>query len=351
MHSTSHVRRLVLPLALIAGTTAQAKDLTVTPAQVERLEIKVEGVRRADTEAVALLPGTVTPAMNARIIAAAPFAGTLVQLHALPGQKIKKGAPLATISSRELLEAMSQLAQSEAEAQMAEAVARRKRTLVDKGFQSPAVAEEAEAQVAKIKAVIEQHKRTASLGGITVGQGGQYTIPAPADGTIVEARAMLGDKLDAMAPVVSVDSSSELSIEVQVPANLVARIHPGDKIQVIDGPEGTVISVGGSLDRMTRSAALIASVPANSGLMPGQMVTLSVQRAAEVGGLAVPATAVARIAGQDTVFIRTNDGFKLVPVTLRGRSPFGATVAGEIAPDAKVAASGLPQLEQMLAGE
>lgn len=246
---------------------------------------------------------------------------------------------------------MSQLAQSEAELQLADAVARRKRTLVDKNFQSPVVAEEAEAQVAKIKAVIEQHKRTASLGGITIGQGGQYTIPAPADGTIVEARAMLGDKLDAMAPVVSVDASSDLWIDVQVPSDLVARIRPGDKIQVIGGPEGVVISVGGSLDRMTRSAALLASVPAKSGLMPGQMVTVNIQRAVEMGGLAVPSTAVARIDGKDSVFIRTEDGFTLVPVTLRGRSSLGATIAGDIASNAKVAASGLPQLEQMLAGE
>lgn len=351
MRPAGRLSLLALPMALIAGTAAQSKEVAITPAQVERLEIKVETVRRAVTEAVALLPGTVTPAMNARIMAAAPFGGTLVQLHALPGQKIKKGEPLATISSRELLEAVSQVAQSEAELQMAEAVARRKRTLVDKGFQSPVVAEEAEGQVAKIKAVMEQHKRTASLGGISVGIGGQYSIPAPADGIIVEARAMLGDKLDAMAPVVSIDTSSELSIEVQLPAHLAARIKAGDKIQVIDGPEGTVVSVGGSLDRMTRSAALVASVPANSGLMPGQMVTLSVQRPAEVGGLAVPAAAVARVDGKDSVFVRTDNGFTLVPVTLRGRSPLGATIAGEIAQDAQVASSGLPQLEQMLAGE
>lgn len=351
MRSTTQMTRIVLPLALIGSSAVQAKDVTVSPAQVERLEIKLEGVRIAETEAIALLPGTVTPAMNARLMAASPFAGTLVQLHVLPGQHVTRGAPIATISSRELLEAMSQLAQSEAELQMAEAIARRKRTLADKNFQVPAVAEEAEAQVAKIKAVIEQHRRTASLGGMTIGQGGQYTITAPADGTIVEARAMLDDKLDAMAPVVSIDTSAELSIEVQVPAYLVARIKPGDKIQVINGPEGTVISVGGSLDRMTRSATLIASVPANSGLLPGQMVTLTVQRAAEVGGLAVPSNSVARINGRDSVFVRTDAGFKLVAVTLRGRSPFGATVEGNLAPDAKVAASGLPQLEQMLAGE
>ena len=74
----------------------------------------------------------------------------------LPGQRVSKGTPVATISSRELLDVQSQLSQAEAELQMAEAIARRKRLLFDKNFQNPVVAEEAEAQVAKIEAVIEQ---------------------------------------------------------------------------------------------------------------------------------------------------------------------------------------------------
>jgi membrane fusion protein, heavy metal efflux system len=86
-------------------------------------------------------------------------------------------------------------------------------------------------------------------------------------------------------------------------------------------------------------------------LMPGQMVTVSIVRNAEIGGLSVPSAAVARIDGRDSVFVRTDAGFTVVPVTLRGRSDLVATISGDIAPNAKVASSGLPQLEQMLAGE
>jgi membrane fusion protein, heavy metal efflux system len=337
--------------SLIASSAVAAKDVAVTATQVERLQINIQEVRKAETETVALLPGTVTPAMNAEMVATAPFAGTLVQLRALPGQKIKKGEPLATVSSRELLEALGQVAQSEAELQMAEAVASRKKMLVEKNLLNSAMAEEAAAQVNKIKAVIEQHKRTASIGNIVVGEGGQYVIPAPVDGQVVEARAKLGDKLEAMSPVVSIAASPELWVQVQVPADLVPRIRPGDKLQIIGGPQGTVISIGGSLDPMTRSASLVASISENSGLMPGQMVTVSIVRKAEIGGLSVPSAAVARIDGRDSVFVRTDAGFTVVPVTLRGRSDLVATISGDIASNAKVASSGLPQLEQMLAGE
>lgn len=342
---------LLFSAAALPVSVAEAKDVALTSEQVQRLEIKVESVRLAESEAVAILPGTVIPALNARIVATAPFAGTVKQVHALPGQRVVKGAPLATISSRELLEAQSQLSQAEAELQMAEAVARRKRALVDKNFQSPAVAEEAEAQAAKVRAVIEQHRRTLALHAITLGPVGEYTIPAPQDGIVVEASAMPGDKIDAMAPTVILDTSTELWVEVQVPANLVSSVKPGDAIQIVGGPEGRVVSLGGSLHRATRSASLYASVPADSGLLPGQLVSISLQRATVTGAVSVPATAVARFANKNAVFVRNDGGFTLTPVEVRGQSTNVATIVGELTADAQVAASGLPQLEQMLQGE
>ena len=342
---------LILSVAVLNPVIADAKDVAVTPDQVKRMEIRVADVRSATTQAVAILPGTVVRPPNTRIAAAAPFAGTITQVHVLPGDRVKKGAPIATASSRELLETLSQLAQSEAELQTADAIARRKRILADKNFQSPTMAEEAEAQVAKIRAVIEQHKRTAALSGITIGQGGQYSIPAPADGRIVETLVVPGSKIDSMTAIAALDTSDELWVEVQVPAGLVPEIKAGNTVQIVGGPEGRVVSIAGSLDRMTRSALLLASLPAHSKLLPGQMVNVSILRPAETGALTVPETAVATINDGHGLFVRTEIGFTLVPVELRGKSPLGATVAGAIEPGTQVAASGLPQLEQMIAGE
>lgn len=341
----------VLPLGPAIVSAVQAKDVSVTADQVQKLEIEVAEVQTALIEAVALLPGTVVPALNARRVASAPFGGTVLQVHVLPGQRVKKGEILATLASRELLEALSQLKQSEADLQTAVAIAQRKRMLADKSIQSPFLAEEAESQVAKIRAVIEQHRRTVALGSITIGEGGQYTIPSPTDGRIVEATAVPGDKIEAMGSAVTIDASDELWIEAQVPVELIGRVRPGDNVQVIDGPLGKVVSIGGSLDRMTRSAILLAAVPAKSGLLPGQMVTVTISKPTETGNLSVPPAAVARVDNQTGVFVRNDTGFKLVPVTLRGQSPLGATISGDVEIGQKVATSGLPQLEKMLTEE
>jgi cobalt-zinc-cadmium efflux system membrane fusion protein len=341
----------ILAATAACAASAETNTVTLTAEQVRRLDIKVERVRPAEIEALAVLPGTVVPPLNSRIVATAPFAGTVTQVQVLPGQRVSKGTPLATISSRELLDVESQLSQAEAELQMADAIARRKRLLVDKKFQNPVVAEEAEAQVAKIKAVIEQYMRTLSLNAISLRQGGEYSIPAAQNGTVVEVNAMPGDAIAAMGAVVTVDTSNELWVEAQIPASLVALIKPGSAIQVVGGPNGRVVSVGTSLQGMTRSAILYATLPASSGLLAGQLVSIQLQRPAVPGALSVPAKAVARIAGHSAVFVRNDAGFTIKTVELRGKSTDAATIVGDLSPDAQVAASGLPQLEQMLQGE
>jgi len=339
-------------LVLIGSfSAAEAKTVTLSQTQAARMEIKLAEVKEAETEAVALLPGTVVPALNARVVAAASFAGTTIQVLVLPGQTVTKGAPLAIIESRDLLDALSQLKQAEAELQIAEAVARRKRDLADKTIASPILADEAEAQVIKIRAVLEQHRRTLSLGGTNIGEGGRYTITAPESGVVIETQAMPGASLEALAPAVTIAAHAEVWVEVQVPADLVTRIHPGDSVQIIDGPQGTVVSISGSLDRMTRSAVMYASVPSDAGLLPGQMVTLSILRPTETGGLSVPAAAIAWVGNTPAVFVKNDAGFELTPVIVRGRSLVEATVAGDVLPGQEVAASGLPQLEAMIGGE
>lgn len=345
---------LLASSAVASGACAaqeRSRNVAVNAQQMERMEITLAQVRPTSTQAVALLPGTVVPAINARLVAAAPFAGTVVQVHVLPGQTVTRGMPLATVSSREVLDTMSQVAQAQAELQMAEATARRKRSLADKAIQNPTLAEEAEAQVAKLRAVLEQHRRALTIGGIAVGDAGRYAITAPADGRVVESAIMPGDKVDAMSAAVTLDTSGELWIEAQVPAELVARIKPGDQIQVVDGPDGTVVSIAGSLDRMTRSARMLASLPGGSQLMAGQMIAVSVVQQAATGSLSVPETAVARLKDQHGVFVRNDTGFALVPVRVAGRSLTDVTILGDVPSDAQVASSGLPELEQMLGGE
>lgn len=334
-----------------ATAPALASDVSLTPEQLSRLDIKLEPVRPTSAELIAVLPATVICPPNSHVVATAPYAGTVTQVLALPGQKITKGTILAKISSRDLLEAQSQYAQAKAELQNAEAIARRKRFMADKKLQSETLAEEAEAQVARIEAVIERHRSTLTLNGIIAGEGGEYAIPAKEDGTVVEIDVMPGDKIDAMAAAVSLDTSDDLWAEVQVPADFVAKVRPGDPVKLSTGEEGRVLSIGSNLDPKTRSAIMYAELPKGTNLLPGQMISLSLMRQASAEGFSVPARAITRFADKTIVFVRTETGFAARTINLLAKSATVATISGDLTANAQVASSGIPQLEQLLAGE
>ncbi len=335
----------------LAPTTAGAAEIAIGQAQIEGLEIKLEDVRPAADEAIALLPGTVIPPMNSRIAVPAPFSGTVVSVDVLPGETVEKGRTLMTVASRELIETLSQLRQAESNLDAAKAVADRYRTLADKNIASPTRAAETEAHRQGLQAVVEEHKRLVSLGNIKTNADGSYALIAQKAGRIVEANVAPGASIAAMAAAVLIDTSDELWVEAQLPAAFMGKVHPGDSIHLSDGATGKVLSVGHTLDPKTRSATLIGSIPSNAGYVSGQMVTLSIHREAAAGGFAVPAQSVVWLAGAPNVFVRTPAGFAVLPVTLKGKTLHGATIEGDLSPGQQVAVSGLAQLENMAAAE
>jgi cobalt-zinc-cadmium efflux system membrane fusion protein len=341
---------VLIPVGM-APAPAFAAEIAVSQAQIDGLEIKLQEVHPATDEAIALLPATIIPPMNSRIAVPAPFAGTVVAVDVLPGETVEKGRALMTIASRELVETLSQLRQAEANLSAASAVADRYRTLADKNIASPTRAAESEAQREGLRAVVEEHKRLVSLGNIKTNADGSYMLVAQKAGRIVEANVAPGASIEAMAPAVVIDTSDELWVEAQLPASLMGKVRPGDSINLSEGVSGKVLSVAHTLDPKTRSATLIGSIPAASGYVTGQMVTLSIHRQAAVGGFAVPAQSVVWLRGKPSVFVRTKTGFSVLAVTLKGKTLQSATVEGALSAGQKVAVSGLAQLENMIGGQ
>jgi cobalt-zinc-cadmium efflux system membrane fusion protein len=338
-------------LMCVGPQGAFGAEVAVTQGQVDRLEIRLEEVRPATEEAIALLPGTIIPPMNTRIAVPAPFAGTVVSVDVLPGEEVAAGRPLMTIASRELVETLSQLRQAEANLSAAQAVAQRYKSLVEKNIASPTRAAETEAQATGLKAVVEEHKRLVSLGNIKSNPDGSYALTAQHAGRIVEAIVAPGASITAMAPAVVMDTGDELWVEAQLPASLMGKVRAGDTIRLENGTTGKVLSVSHSIDPKTRSAILTGSIPAQSGFVPGQMVTIGVYRQAALSGLDVPADAVVWVQGDPTVFVRTAAGFEALPVTLKGKTLHNATIEGSLTAGQKVAVSGLAQLENMIGKE
>lgn len=358
----THVRkstRICLPallLAVLGGEAALAAqkvgtEVAIRPEQMEQFYVREAEVRPAPKSIVASLPATIISPMNARVAVTAPFAGTVVKLHVLPGQTVKKGDALVTLASRDLSETLVRLKQAEAELQAAEVLAGRQRELFQKNLVMANRVAEAEAQVGKVRALTEETRRLLAMGDIQRNPDGSYSLTAPRDGRVVEVRPTPGAALQAMDAAVLVDTSDQLWLQAQLPGQMVGKVAVGDQIELPDGDTGKVISIGISLDPITRSTTLLAEIVSRPGHMTGQATTIHVVRSATAKEFEISGDAIAWIGQSPHVFVRTASGFLPVRIAVKGRNANVATVESEgLKAGQKLATNGLSQLENLMSG-
>ena len=346
------LRPCVLSLAiLLCGVPAMiapaaAGTIKVTSEQIEKLGIQTAAAKVAKEQTITSVLGRVTPALNARLLVTAPYAGTAVRIDALEGKQVDAGDTLATIASRSYLEARSQLTQNAAEYEAAKAAATRTRKLVTEGIAAESRAEEAEAKAAQLRAAVVSARDALARVSAEPKKPGQYRIVAPNAGTIASIEIAPGQLVAEMAPVAALDSSDRLWIEVRLPAAFVGQVASGNVVEIEEnGVRGQVIAVGNSIDPHLRSAMLRASIPADSGLVVGQTIRISIMKPAEAGSLNVPRDAVVSMGEGSVVFVVRPDGFAATPVKVLAQGADDTTVTGEIEPGSKVAVAGLSELK------
>jgi cobalt-zinc-cadmium efflux system membrane fusion protein len=348
------LRNVVLATVSLFVGCASARagnELALTPEQISSLAIDVGDVRVATKRIVTTLPATIVPPVNTRIAITAPFSGTVLTAQVLPGQSIRTGDVLVTLASRDLFETVIRLKQAEADLQAAEVLARRQRELFQKNLVSLNKVGEAEAQVDKINATVNESRRLLTMGNIKINADGSYALTAPKDGRIVEVKATPGAALQAMDAALVIDTSRELWLQAQLPARLVGTVAVGDGVELQNGGSGKVISVGISLDPLTRSTTLVAEIPASPLYLTGQATSIAIVKSPARDEFEISAEAIAWIGGTAHVFVQTAGGFTPVPVTVRGRTAAIATIEGDLRPGQKLAVSGLAQLEKIMGGE
>lgn len=328
-----------------AAPAPQAAPAAVqlTAAQERGMGLRLATTRAATEAPVATLPATVAPPLNGRVVASAPFAGTVVRVDVLEGQSVRAGQTLAVLFSQDALRAASELARAQAEVRVASSAAKRTRTLAEEGVVAGARAEEAEARAAQAQALAAEYRRLLASAGGSTGRPGEYALRAPIAGHVAQMNLQPGGGLEAMAPAVVIDRDDKLWVEARLPAALIGKVKAGDAVE-IGGRRGRVVAAGSSIDPRTRSAMLRAELPAGSGLVPGRTTSVTVMGKAPANAVLAPRGAVTRVEGRDAVFVKTVAGYRPQFVTIHGQSDTIAVVTG-LAPGVQVAAAGVSQLK------
>jgi cobalt-zinc-cadmium efflux system membrane fusion protein len=247
-----------------------------------------------------------------------PVSGRLVRIVAQPGQRVKKGAPLATIVSPDVGSAFSDLAKAQADYVAAEHDFRRKKELFDLHACSQSDLETSQDNFGKAKAEMERAQAKAKLlsRGSVDRVTQEFTLQSPLEGEVITRAANPGVEVQGQysgGTAVELFTVGELD-RVWVLADVfemdLARVQKGNPVtvRVVAYPdkmfEGTVEYIASALDPASRTAKVRCAI-ANTGLLlkPEMYATVSIA----TGGrraIAVPRTALLRLGEGVNVFVK-----------------------------------------------
>jgi membrane fusion protein, heavy metal efflux system len=274
-------------------TFAKASTTTLTP------NLSVTGEVTWDARRVA--------AIGARI------EGRLRTLTKVEGQNVTAGEVVAELESVELGRAQAEVLKVRAREQVARIDAERERKLADAKVTAERDAQFAQANLEALTAErVAAEKAVEALGGTAGGEVGILKLKSPLTGRVVESKTRRGETVSPTDTMLVVADLSKVWVELTVFERDLPAVREGDQVDLRLPADrstvftGTVAYVAEVIDPEKRAAHVRVELDNKEGrLRPGLSVTGVIHASGPRSDrLTVPRTAVTRIDGKPTVFVR-----------------------------------------------
>lgn len=355
--------------ALLAGCAAHSPHATAA------IPVRLERARTERFTTVSELAGSI--AATHSVTLGAVSAGRILAVNVNVGDRVSAGEVVAQVDpqaySAQLIgaragasaasdneaAARAQVSAAASRLQLAQVTANRMSQLYAQGAISRQQEDEAQANLGAARAAFAaaQAGLSATQGLVAQARAGvdaaavplrEATVVAPFDGTITQKFVEPGAVVGAGSPVVALQDTSDLELDVALPESNVGALAPGASLRVrVDAIGGQTIpasvrAIVPSEDPALRAATLRIAIAPRRDLLPGMFARVMVPgRPHEAVG--VPAAALVTRAGQTGVFVVSGATATFVPVQSgaldRGRIQISGVSAGE-----RVATSNVAQL-------
>ena len=345
----------------ILPSISMAEDtVKLTPEQATNLGVRVVRPIASPTDKTLPYPAQIVIPTPQLWVVSSPVAGMVTSLAVARGDRVNTGQPLVMMESPSFVSQQRDYLQAVAQ----EALSAQQLTRNTQLFQSNAVpqrvleASQTEARQASI--VVAERRQMLRLSGLS-DQGlskltseaainATLSVVAPRSATVVDIMVSPGQRVEQTASLIKLAQLSPLWIEIAIPASNIRAVRPGAKVE-FEGyaTPGQVKLVSETADAATQTILVRAEVPNNGELRPGQTAqarigfTPSAESAWEL-----PYSALIRRGEQASLFVATQGGFRLVPVTLLEEDQDHVVVSGAITDKDEVAVGGISALRGIL---
>ena len=342
----------ILVLALFSAAPALAADvLPLTATQKKNLGIATVDAAMQTASPALTYPARVTlPPASVRVAAAAGDA-LVTQLHVQAGDKVKRGAPLITLSMPGLADAQNALTQARLRARLAGSNAARDEKLFSEGLIAESRLRATQSESQSARASLAAAQTALALLGTGKVSGSAITLTAPIAGVVTESVAEPGQRVDAGMALVKLADLSKMALEIPLSPTQARQVAVGQSVSVADSQaSGRVTALLPQLNAAQSVLARATLVDPQGLLRPGQSVQVAIVGAQSPHTLVVPASALVWKVNVPYVFVETARGFAPTQVQVVRQNASQVEIGG-LAAGSRVAAKGVAALKAQWLGE
>ena len=313
---------IALALAMLCSGCSSKPDDNAQTAAVTPSNVTLSAAQRQHIHLYTVAPsmfsktvettGTVDFDNDQATSVLAPFSGPVSRLLVSPGDKVKKGDPLAVVESPDFAAATSAYSKALATARNARRLADADKDLVQ--HDGVARREQQQAQTDAINAEADRDAALQALVSLNVDpkiisdiQAGrpvsrvEGTIRSPINGTVVDKLITPGQLLQAgTTPCFTVADLSRVWVMAQISGSELASVSVGDPAEVVTGVAsnnlpGTVANISALVNPDTRAVVARVVVENPGDFLKKQMyVSVRIHSRQQSSGLLVPVAAILR---------------------------------------------------------
>jgi cobalt-zinc-cadmium efflux system membrane fusion protein len=290
----------------------------LTPAQVSQGQIKVEPVVLRPLSSKIITAGRIAFDDLKVAHVFSPVTGRVTAIEADLGHKVQKGQALAIIDSPDLGAAYSDLLKAQADLTAAQHDVERQRELAAVHATSAAQLEQSEDNFGKVQAEMQRAELKIKLLRATKGDvvNQRYVLRSPIDGEVVGRNVNPGAEVQGMLSganvaneLFTVGSIDQVWLLGDLYESDLGKVKTGDKVEIKtvsypDSFHGVVDYVSQTLDPVTRTTRLRATIENADHRLKPEMYVTAIVNLGERSALAVPRTALLRLQDQWIVFVQ-----------------------------------------------
>jgi RND family efflux transporter MFP subunit len=338
-------------------SNVQAADIAMSASQQQSLGVTVTPIGKNTMLSSRRFPAEIMVPVGQERMVSAPQSGLLDQLFVAAGQTVKKGQPIAHLTSPDLLALQRDYLQAFTQKKLATKSLARDTELFKDGIIPERRYLETQSAHEDISASLAQRKQTLRLAGMsdgainnmnpTSGMNSGITLTAPIDGQVLEQMVTTGQRVDMAMPLYKIAKLNPLWLEIHAPLEGLPFVKIGMPVQVPKlQARGKLIAVIRNVNKADQTMHLRAEITQGTEkLSPGQIVEAEISLGAQEQHFSVPKSSLARQGSDALVFVQTKSGFHPLKVKVIFEQGDEAVVDAIFKGDERIAVSGISAIK------